>query len=107
MAAPAPGAPTAAPTRAPVPAPTAAPPIVPFSRVVRGSPEQAERASEAASSNPSVAENNPEETFLAFIKTPPANTEQVPLMNKARCLPDKSKRQISLSAVRQEEITMR
>jgi hypothetical protein len=80
--------------------------MVPSSRVVRGSPEQAERATEAASTNPKVAENNPDETFFAFIATPPAEREQVPLTNQARCLPDKSKRSGNPSAARQEEITI-
>jgi hypothetical protein len=80
--------------------------MVPSSRVVRGSPEQAERASEAASSNPNVAENTPDEAFLAFIKHLQQTTEQMPLMNHARCLPDKSNRCSNLSAARQEEITM-
>jgi hypothetical protein len=58
--------------------------------VVSGSPEQAERAREAASTNPNVAENNLDETFLAFITTPPAKTKQLALTDEARCLPDRN-----------------
>jgi hypothetical protein len=74
--------------------------MVPASRVVRGSLEQAERASEAASNNPKMAENDPDETFLALITTPLARAETRALLMSSSKMLARQKRAVKQSFYR-------